>query len=176
MKKLNAGDRCEVESQGAWIPATILTVYPGHSGAMVLPDNWATSVWAKNTQIQALMVNPSSSKRGDYLMGQTVEVQRATGRWVEGLFDRWEDDTHERAYVATGAYGTERFHYTNIRRPRTQPDPHSTAYQGEVGDHQPRTVTVEIEPDVDGFLNNLRRPSARRRESKLHHIAHEYGS
>lgn len=162
MKKLAAGDRCEVESQGAWIPATIRTVYPGHSGAMVLPDNWATSVWAKNTQIREPAVNPSSAKRGDYLMGQAVEVQRAAGRWVEGLFDQWEDDTHERAYVATGAYGTERFHHTNIRRPRVEPDPHHPAYQGEIGDHQPyETATVKIMPDVSGFLNNLRRPKRR---------------
>ena len=177
MKKLAAGDRCEVESQGAWIPATILTVYPGHSGAMVLPDNWATSVWAKNTQIRALMVNPSSAKRGDYTSFQLVEVQYTQGRWVEGNFSHWEDETHERAYVATdqSGFGCDRFHYTNIRRPRTQPDPHHPAYQGEVGDHQPRTVTVEIEPDVEGFLNNLRERTIRSNRNKLHHIAREYG-
>lgn len=167
MKKLNAGDRCEVESQGAWIPATILTVYPGHSGAMVLPDNWATSVWAKVSQIREITVNPSSAKRGDYLMGQAVEVQRAIGRWVEGLFDRWEDDTHERAYVATGAFEPERFHYTNIRRPRTQPDPHHPAYQGEIGDHQPlkheypgvRIADIHLNPeayDFKAFMERVR--------------------
>jgi len=58
VKKLNAGDRCQVESAYAWIPATILTVYPGHSGAMVLPDDWATSVWAKAEQIRPAHVAP----------------------------------------------------------------------------------------------------------------------
>lgn len=142
---------------------------------MVLPDNWATSVWAKASQIRPSTVNPSSAKRGNYTHGQTVEVQRAMGRWVEGDFSHWEDNTRERAYVYTGAFEPERFHYTNIRpiphwRDPNAPDPHHPAYQGEVGDHQPRTVTVKIEPDVDGFLEGLRA------HSKLHHIAREYGS
>lgn len=140
MKKLNAGDRCQVESADTWIPATILTVYPGHSGAMVLPDDWATSVWAKADQIRPIQVNPESAKRGDYTEYQMVEVQYSQGRWVEGNFSHWEDETHERAYVATdqSGLGSDRFHFSNIRPMPVAPDPHSTAYQGEVGDHQPQ--------------------------------------
>jgi len=138
VKKLNAGDRCQVESADKWIPATILTVYHGHAGAMVLPDDWATSVWAKADQIRPIQVNPSSAKRGDYTRDQEVEVQRSMGLWVAGSFDRWADETHERAYVYTGAFEPERYYYTNIRPAHVAPDPHDVAYQGEVGDHQPQ--------------------------------------
>jgi len=138
VKKLNAGDRCQVESADKWIPATILTVYPGHAGAMVLPDDWATSVWAKADQIRPIQVNPESAKRGDYLHGQTVEVQTLGGRWERGHFERWSDETHERAYIYTGSSQAGRYHFTNIRPARVAPDPHDVAYQGEVGDHQPQ--------------------------------------
>lgn len=143
-KKHQPGDRCQVvTAHGTWLNATIISTREGHGGALIRVDGWVTDVWAKPSEIRDNPVNPTSQKRGDYKYAQPVEVQRSMGRWVEGSFSHWEDDTHERAYVYAGAFDTERFHYTNIRpalREVPEPDPHGTAYQGEVGDHQPRTT------------------------------------
>ena len=150
--KQQPGDRCQVATaHGTWLNATIISTRGGHGGALVRVDGWVTDVWAKPSEI-----------RSGYTSFQLVEVQYTQGRWVEGNFSHWEDDTRERAYVATeqSGFGCDRFHYTNIRpalsvvldpelRPANNlsftvhPDPHSAAYQGEVGDHQPRvTETV----------------------------------
>lgn len=139
--KQQPGDRCQVvTAHGTWLDATIISTREGHGGALVRVDGWSTDVWAKPSEIRDNPVNPTSAKRGDYKYAQTVEVQRSMGRWVEGSFSHWENGAHKRAYVYAGAFEPERFHYTNIRTPRVAPDPHSTAYQGEVGDHQPRTT------------------------------------
>lgn len=138
--KHQPGDRCQVLSHGTWLNATIISTREGHGGALVRVDGWSTDVWAKPSEIRDNPVNPTSAKRGDYKYAQPVEVQRSMGRWVEGSFSHWENDKHKRAYVYAGAFEPERFHYTNIRPARVAPDPHSTAYQGEVGDHQPRTT------------------------------------
>ncbi|RKS19679.1 hypothetical protein DFO58_2181 [Arthrobacter sp. AG1021] len=141
--KQQPGDRCQVvTAHGQRLDATIISTREGHGGALVRVDGWVTDVWAKPSEIRDNPVNPTSQKRGDYTPNQLVEVQYTQGRWVDGNFSHWEDDTHERAYVATdqSGFGSDRFHYTNIRPARVAPDPHSTAYQGEVGDHQPRTT------------------------------------
>lgn len=139
--KQQPGDRCQVvTAHGTWLNATIISTREGHGGALVRVDGWNTDVWAKPSEIRDNPVNPTSAKRGNYKYAQPVEVQRSMGRWVEGSFSHWENDNHKRAYVYAGAFEPERFHYTNIRTPRVAPDPHDTAYQGEVGDHQPRTT------------------------------------
>lgn len=145
-KKYQPDDRCQVAAGfGIWLNATVISTREGHGGALVRIDGWAEDVWAKSSELRDNPVNPTSQKRGDYTPNQLVEVQYTQGRWVEGNFSHWEDDTHERAFVATdqSGFGSDRFHYTNIRpalRMVPEPDPHSTAYQGEVGDHQPRTT------------------------------------
>ena len=108
MTTYHPGQRVEVSTNGTWIPATVLTTYPGHGGALVLPDSWAQHVWAKPEELRTV--------RRDYEFSAMVLVRtKAWGDWVEASFDKWEDSTRERAYVHTREHGTIRVHHTNIK-------------------------------------------------------------
>lgn len=139
MKFIN-GDRVEVhiKSIDRWRSATILTTYPGHGGHMVITDG-GQRLHAKRGDLRATT---------HYTPGETVEVRSKEGSfWVAGIFERWVDDTHQQALVRDGSpwpdtVTADPFHVSNIRHTTPTPDPHGTAYQGEVGDHQPHSDSV----------------------------------
>lgn len=138
--KFSNGDRVEVhiKSIDRWRSATILTTYPGHGGHMVITDG-GQRLHAKRGDLRATT---------HYTPGETVEVRSKEGSfWVAGIFERWVDDTHQQTLVRDGSpwpdtVTADPFHVSNIRHKAPTPDPHGTAYQGEVGDHQPHSDSV----------------------------------
>lgn len=190
MTKLQPGDRCEIRRKTRlnWEPATVLTVYPGHGGIMAITDAAGTA--DKAEWFQANAYRPLLRK---YKVDEPVLVRtRAHGPWVPGVYHGSVIDTNEQHLVTVNGFA-DKYHHTNVMpATTTTPDPHGTAYQGEVGDHQPgivthdgtiSEVTIEVEPKIKGILLKTRnhprieaeqRANNARRDESLHLITAMY--
>lgn len=163
--KFSNGDRVEahIKSIDRWRPATVLTTYPGHGGHMVITDG-GQRLHAKRGDLRAIGEGERTyASERTFSRGDQVEVRSSEGSfWAAGIFERWVDDTRQQALVRDGSpwpdtFTADPFHASNMRHKAPTPDPHDTAYQGEVGDHQPQhtdngdgtgEVSIEIFPKL----------------------------
>ena len=112
--KHKPGDRCQAHINGNWVNATILTTYPGHGGALVIPDDQEQHAWVKHVDLRPT-THPT------YRQGDPVQVRtRANGEWVNGVYVTPELSDPQRHYATVGDY-TVRFHETNIRPAQNKP-------------------------------------------------------